>query len=40
MEDLRQMPGVDGSRLKRNVSRLLAQGKVQEMSAGYVVVSA
>jgi hypothetical protein len=34
IEDLRQRPGVDGSRLKRNVTRLVAQGKIQEMSAG------
>ena len=39
-EALRQMPGVDGSRLKRNVSRLLAQGKMQETPAGYMVVPA
>ena len=33
-EDLRQRPGVDGSRLKRNMARLVAQGKLQEMSGG------
>ena len=38
-EALRQMPGVDGRRLRRNVSRLMAQGKIQETPAGYVVVS-
>jgi ParB-like chromosome segregation protein Spo0J len=38
-EDLRQRPDVDGSRLKRNVSRLVAQGKIQEKPEGYVVVS-
>jgi hypothetical protein len=40
IEALRQMPGVDGSRLKRTVSRLVAQGKIQETPAGYVVVPA
>jgi hypothetical protein len=40
IEDLRQISGVDGRRVKRNVSRLLAQGKIQETSAGYVVVPA
>jgi hypothetical protein len=40
IEDLRQLPGVDGSRLKRNVSRLLTQGKMQETPAGYVGVPA
>jgi hypothetical protein len=40
IEALRQMPGVESGRLKRNVSRLLAQGKIQETSAGYVVVPA
>jgi hypothetical protein len=40
IEDLRQISGVDGSRVKRNVSRLLAQGKIQEMTGGYVVVPA
>ena len=39
IEDLRQISGVDGGRLKRNVSRLVAQGKIQETPAGYVVVS-
>jgi hypothetical protein len=39
-EALREMPGVDGSRLKRNVSRLVAQKKVQETPLGYVMVSA
>jgi hypothetical protein len=33
-EDLRQSPGVDGSRLKRNLARLVAQGKIQEMPGG------
>ena len=40
IEDLRQLPGVDGSRVKRNVNRLVAQGKIQETPAGYVVVPA
>jgi hypothetical protein len=34
MEDLRQMPGVDGRRLKRNMARLVAQGKIQAMTGG------
>jgi hypothetical protein len=34
MEDLRQRPGVDGSRLKRNLARLVAQGKIQAMTGG------
>ena len=40
IEDLRQLPGVAGSRVKRNVNRLVAQGKIQETPAGYVVVPA
>jgi hypothetical protein len=39
IEALRQMPGVDGRRLKRNVGQLLAQGKIQEMPDGTLVVS-
>jgi hypothetical protein len=39
IEDLRQISGVDGGRVKRNVSRLMVQGKIQETPAGYVVVS-
>jgi hypothetical protein len=39
IEALRQMPGVESGRLKRNVSRLVAQKKVQETPAGYIVVS-
>ena len=39
IEDLRQMPGVEGSRVRRNVTRLVAQGKIQETPEGYVVVS-
>jgi len=39
IKDLRQISGVDGRRLKRNVARLVAQGKMQETSAGYVVAS-
>jgi hypothetical protein len=39
IEDLRQLPGVDGSRAKRNVTRLVEQRKIQETPAGYVVVS-
>ena len=38
-EALRQMPGVDGSRLQRNMARLVEQRKIQETPAGYVVVS-
>jgi hypothetical protein len=34
IEDLRQLPGVDGSRVKRNVNRLVARGKIQEMTRG------
>jgi hypothetical protein len=33
-KDLRQSPGIDGSRLKRNMARLVAQGKIQEMPEG------
>jgi hypothetical protein len=33
-KDLRQTLGVDGSRLKRNLARLVAQGKIQEMPGG------
>src|SRR5262249_1292751 len=40
IEDLRQISGLDGSRLKRNVSRLVVQGTMQETPAGYVVVPA
>jgi ParB-like chromosome segregation protein Spo0J len=40
IEDLRQISGVGGSRLKRNVSRLVVQGKIQETPLGYVMVSA
>jgi hypothetical protein len=39
IEGLRQLPGVDGSRAKRNVTRLVQQMKIQETPAGYVVVS-
>ena len=39
IEDLRQLPGVDGSRAKRNVTRLVEQRKMQETPAGYVGVS-
>lgn len=40
LEDLRQVPGVDRSRLKFNVTRLVKQGNIQETPAGYMVVSA
>jgi hypothetical protein len=36
IEDLRQLPGVDGSRAKRNVTRLVEQRKIQETPVGYV----
>ena len=39
IEDLRQLPGVDGRRAKRNVTRLVEQRKMQETPAGYVGVS-
>jgi hypothetical protein len=38
MEELRQLPGVGGSRLKSNVAKLVAEEKIQETPAGYVVV--
>src|SRR5262249_49126495 len=34
IEDLRQISGVDDRRLKRNIARLVAQGKIQEMPGG------
>jgi ParB-like chromosome segregation protein Spo0J len=40
IEDLRQLPGVDGSGVKRNVNRLVGQRKIQETPAGYVLVPA
>jgi hypothetical protein len=40
IEALRQMPGVESGRIKRNMAWLVAQGKIQEMPGGYVVVSA
>jgi hypothetical protein len=39
IEDLRQLPSVDGSRLQHNMARLVEQRKIQETPAGYVVVS-
>jgi hypothetical protein len=39
IQDVRQLPGVDGRRVKRNVARLVAQGKIQETPAGYGMVS-
>jgi hypothetical protein len=38
IEDLRQRPGVDGSRLKRNVERLVEQKKIRETLSGYEVI--
>jgi predicted HTH transcriptional regulator len=39
VEALRQMPGVKSGRIKRNVARLVAWGKIQATPVGYVVVS-
>jgi hypothetical protein len=40
IEALRQMPGVESGRIKRNVAQLVAWGKIQETPVGYVMVSA